>query len=425
MRVEEQAGRARQASYRLATLSTEVKNRALESAARALEGHGREILAGNLKDQEQARKLGLKDALLKRLILSEGKLTQIVESVREVVRLPDPVGRRLLVRELDDGLVLTKLTVPIGVIGVIFESRPDALVQIASLGLKSGNAVILKGGSEARLSNRILFTLIREAVEAADPAFRDALQLVETREDVRQLLALDQLIDLMIPRGSGELVKSIQENTRIPVLGHAEGVCHLYVDRDAELSMAVELAYDAKCQYPAVCNAIETLLIHGEVAPQFLPRLAARLRGVELRGDARTRAIIPAREVAEADWRAEYNDLILAIRVVSSLEEAVAHINRYGSHHTDAIVTSDSAAARRFLAEVDSASVMWNCSTRFADGYRYGLGAEVGISTGKVHARGPVGLEGLTSTKYVLEGSGQVVADYAEGRRRFTHRELA
>jgi len=425
MRVEEQAGRARQASYRLATLSTEVKNRALESAARALEGHGREILAGNLKDQEQARKLGLKDALLKRLILSEGKLTQIVESVREVVRLPDPVGRRLLVRELDDGLVLTKLTVPIGVIGVIFESRPDALVQIASLGLKSGNAVILKGGSEARLSNRILFTLIREAVEAADPAFRDALQLVETREDVRQLLALDQLIDLMIPRGSGELVKSIQENTRIPVLGHAEGVCHLYVDRDAELSMAVELAYDAKCQYPAVCNAIETLLIHGEVAPQFLPRLAARLRGVELRGDARTRAIIPAREVAEADWRAEYNDLILAIRVVSCLEEAVAHINRYGSHHTDAIVTSDSTAARRFLAEVDSASVMWNCSTRFADGYRYGLGAEVGISTGKVHARGPVGLEGLTSTKYVLEGSGQVVADYAEGRRRFTHRELA
>ena len=425
MRVEEQAGRARQASYRLATLSTEVKNRALESAARALEGHGREILAGNLKDQEQARKLGLKDALLKRLILSEGKLTQIVESVREVVRLPDPVGRRLLVRELDDGLVLTKLTVPIGVIGVIFESRPDALVQIASLGLKSGNAVILKGGSEARLSNRILFTLIREAVEAADPAFRDALQLVETREDVRQLLALDQLIDLMIPRGSGELVKSIQENTRIPVLGHAEGLCHLYVDRDAELSMAVELAYDAKCQYPAVCNAIETLLIHGEVAPQFLPRLAARLRGVELRGDARTRAIIPAREVAEADWRAEYNDLILAIRVVSCLEEAVAHINRYGSHHTDAIVTSDSAAARRFLAEVDSASVMWNCSTRFADGYRYGLGAEVGISTGKVHARGPVGLEGLTSTKYVLEGSGQVVADYVEGRRRFTHRELA
>ena len=425
MRVEEQAGRARQASYRLATLSTEVKNRALESAARALEGHGREILAGNLKDQEQARKLGLKDALLKRLILSEGKLTQIVESVREVVRLPDPVGRRLLVRELDDGLVLTKLTVPIGVIGVIFESRPDALVQIASLGLKSGNAVILKGGSEARLSNRILFTLIREAVEAADPAFRDALQLVETREDVRQLLALDQLIDLMIPRGSGELVKSIQENTRIPVLGHAEGLCHLYVDKDAELSMAVELAYDAKCQYPAVCNAIETLLIHGEVAPQFLPRLAARLRGVELRGDARTRAIIAARAVAEADWRAEYNDLILAIRVVSCLEEAVAHINRYGSHHTDAIVTSDSAAARRFLAEVDSASVMWNCSTRFADGYRYGLGAEVGISTGKVHARGPVGLEGLTSTKYVLEGSGQVVADYAEGRRRFTHRELA
>jgi glutamate-5-semialdehyde dehydrogenase len=290
--------------------------------------------------------------------------------------------------------------------------------------MKSGNAVILKGGSEARRSNRVLFEQVREAAAAVDPAFRDGLQLVETREDVRELLALDGLIDLMIPRGSGELVKAIQESTRIPVLGHSEGVCHLYVDAGAELSMAVELAYDAKCQYPAVCNAIETLLVHERVARDFLPRMAARLQKVELRGDERTRAIIPVRAAAEEDWRAEYNDLILAVRVVDSLSAAIEHVNTYGSHHTDAIVTRDEAAARRFLAEVDSSSVMWNCSTRFADGYRYGLGAEVGIATGKIHARGPVGLEGLTSTKYLLQGRGQAVAEYAEGRRRFTHRDL-
>ncbi len=425
MTVEEQARLARKASYRLAVLSTGVKDRALEAAARALEGQRREILARNLEDQEAARRSGLKEALLKRLILTEAKVGQMVESVREVVRLPDPVGRSLLHRELDEGLVLTKVTVPLGVIGVIFESRPDALVQIASLAMKSGNAVILKGGSEAMRSNRVLFSVIQEAAAGVEPAFLDGLQLVETRQDVRELLALDKLIDLVIPRGSGELVKSIQESTRIPVLGHSEGVCHLYVDAEADVSMAVELAYDAKCQYPAVCNAIETLLVHERVARELLPRLAARLKKVELRGDERTRAIIPALPAAEEDWRAEYNDLILAVRVVDSLEAAIEHINTFGSHHTDAIVTRGEAAARRFLAEVDSSSLMWNCSTRFADGYRYGLGAEVGIATGKIHARGPVGLEGLTSTKFLLQGRGQAVADYAEGRRTFTHRDLA
>jgi glutamate-5-semialdehyde dehydrogenase len=424
MTIEEQARRARQASYRLASLPSELKDRALEAAAGALEQHRREVLEENLKDQEQARRTGLKDALLKRLVLTEAKLAQMAESVREVARLPDPVGRRLLARELDEGLVLTKVSVPLGVIGVIFESRPDALVQIASLGMKSGNAVILKGGSEALHSNRVLFSLVREAAASVERSFHDGLQLVETRQDVRELLALDRLVDLLIPRGSGELVKSIQENTRIPVLGHSEGVCHLYVDAEADIPMAVELAYDAKCQYPAVCNAIETLLVHERVAREFLPRMAARLQKVELRGDERTRAIIPALPASDEDWRAEYNDLILAVRVVDSLEAAVEHINRYGSHHTDAIVTLDEGAARRFLAGVDSSSVMWNCSTRFADGYRYGLGAEVGIATGKIHARGPVGLEGLTSTKFLLEGRGQAVAEYAEGRRAFRHRDL-
>ena len=424
MTVREQAEAARKASFRMASASSQSKDRALEAVASAIDGARREVLAENRKDEEQASKTGLKDALLKRLVLTDRKIDEITASVRDLVRLDDPVGRRRLARELDDGLILTQVSVPIGVVGVIFESRPDALVQISTLALKSGNAVILKGGSEAAGSNRILFRLVREAAEAVDPVFRGAFQLVETREDVRELLALDTLIDLMIPRGSNELVRSIQEATRIPVLGHAEGVCHVYVDADADLDMAVAVAYDAKCQYPAVCNAMETLLVHQAVAGEFLPRLAERLEGVELRGDQATQSVISCRAATEADWRSEYNDLILSIRVVASLEGAVEHINTYGSHHTDSIVTTDRAAARAFLAGVDSSSVMWNCSTRFADGFRYGLGAEVGISTGKVHARGPVGLEGLTSTKYVLEGTGQVVADYAQGRRRFTHRAL-
>ena len=424
MTVREQAEAARRASFRLASASTAVKDEALEAVAAAIDRARAEVLEENRKDQEQAQKIGLKDSLFKRLVLTDAKIDQIVASVRDLLRLEDPVGKRRLARELDDGLVLTQVTVPIGVVGVIFESRPDALVQISTLALKSGNAVILKGGSEAAHSNRILHRLIRDAAEGSDPVFRGAFQLVETRQDVRELLELDGLVDLMIPRGSNELVRSIQESTRIPVLGHAEGICHVYVDADADLDMAVAVARDAKCQYPAVCNAMETLLVHEAVAADYLPRLAQRLEGVELRGDAKTRKLISCKAASDADWRTEYNDLVLSIRVVASLEEAVEHINTFGSHHTDSIVTRDRAAAEAFLAGVDSSSVMWNCSTRFADGFRYGLGAEVGISTGKIHARGPVGLEGLASTKYVLEGTGQVVADYAEGRRRFTHRDL-
>jgi glutamate-5-semialdehyde dehydrogenase len=424
MTVREQAEAARRASFRLASASTALKDEALEAVAAAIDRSRAEVLEENRKDQELAQKNGLKESLFKRLVLTDKKLDQIVASVRDLLRLEDPVGKRRLARELDDGLVLTQVTVPIGVVGVIFESRPDALVQISTLALKSGNAVILKGGSEAAHSNRALFRLIRDAAETSDPVFQGAFQLVETREDVRELLALDGLIDLMIPRGSNELVRSIQESTRIPVLGHAEGICHVYVDADADLEMAVEIARDAKCQYPAVCNAMETLLVHEAAAPAYLPRLARRLEGVELRGDEKTRELISCKPATQEDWRAEYNDLILSIRVVGTLEEAVEHINTCGSHHTDSIVTRDRAAAEAFLAGVDSSSVMWNCSTRFADGFRYGLGAEVGISTGKIHARGPVGLEGLASTKYVLEGTGQIVADYAEGRRRFTHREL-
>jgi glutamate-5-semialdehyde dehydrogenase len=424
MTVLEQAQAAKRASFRLAGAPTESKNRALSAIGEAIDHDRERILVENEKDQEQAHQTGLKESLFKRLVLTDAKIDQIVASVRDVERLEDPVGKTLLSRELDQDLVLHKTTVPIGVIGVIFESRPDVLVQISSLCLKSGNVVILKGGSEALHSNRILFQLIREAAQATDPVFEDSVHLVETREQIGELLRLDRWIDLMIPRGSNELVRRIQENTRIPVLGHAEGICHLYVDKEAELDMGVEVAYDAKCQYPAVCNAIETLLVHSAVAEEFLPRVADRLAGVELRGDEQTRGIIEAKAATEEDWRTEYTDLILSIRVVDGLEEAVDHINTYSSHHTDGIVTRSESRARRFLSEVDSSSVMWNCSTRFADGFRYGLGAEVGISTGKIHARGPVGLEGLTSTKYILEGGGQIVADYVGGSKRFTHRDL-
>ncbi len=424
MKVIEQARRAREASWRLAAVPSGVKDRALAAVARALAANAGPILEENRKDLEEAGRQGLQGALAKRLALSPEKVGQLVAGVEEVARLPDPVGRQLLARELDEGLTLVQVTVPIGVIGVIFESRPDALVQIASLCLKSGNAAILKGGSEALHSNRILFRLIRGAVEGTDPRFEGALQLVETREDVRELLKLTDLIDLLIPRGSNRLVRSIQEGTRIPVLGHSEGVCHLYVDRAADPAMAVDLTWDAKCQYPAVCNAIETLLVHRDIAAAFLPPMAGRLQGVELRGDEATRALIPARPASEEDWRTEYNDLVLSIRVVGSLEEAIAHVNTYGSHHTDAIVTADREAAERFMREVDSSSVMWNASTRFADGFRYGMGAEVGISTNRIHARGPVGLEGLTIYKFKLVGRGHAVADYAEGRKKFTHRDL-
>jgi len=420
--IVEQARLAKEASLRLASAPLEQKNRALSRAAELIRQNRGIILAENGKDLKQAKKGKLTESLYKRLILNDRKIDQLVAGIEGVIGLPDPVGRVQLERELDQDLILTRVSVPIGVIGVIFESRPDALVQVSSLCLKSGNAAILKGGSEALYSNRILFELLRRAAEETDIRFKGSLQLVETREDIRELLKLDQYIDLMIPRGSNELVKSIQENTRIAVLGHTEGVCHLYIDREADPEMAVDIAYDAKCQYPAVCNSIETLLVHGELAAVVLPLLAEKLNMVELRGDQRCRQLIKAEAVSEIDWHTEYNDLILAIRVVDSFEEAVSHINTYGSRHTDGIITGNRDRANEFMERVDSASVMWNCSTRFADGFRYGLGAEVGISTNKIHARGPVGLEGLTIYKFKLAGRGHLVADYVEGKKKFSHR---
>jgi len=426
MTIEEQVKLAKNAALGLAFATTEAKNSALERVARSIDENRESIQSANELDIADAEKANLTPALIKRLALDRQKIDEMIEGVRSVISLVDPVGNVLSATELDESLTLYKVSTPIGLIGVIFESRPDALVQIGTLGIKSGNAVVLKGGSEAKRSNRILFNLIKDAIEE-DAIFKDTIQLVETREDVRELLKLDSHIDLMIPRGSNALVRYIQENTKIPVLGHSDGICHVYVDKDVDIDMAVAIAFDSKCQYAAVCNAMETLLVHADVADEFLSRVGAMYdaENVELRGDDRVRAVIGCDPASDEDWITEYNDLILSIRIVDSAGDAIDHINRYGSHHTDAIVTSDEKTAERFMDGVDSSSVMWNCSTRFSDGFRYGLGSEVGISTGKIHSRGPVGLEGLTIYKYKLIGTGQIVADYADGTKQFTHRQVA
>jgi glutamate-5-semialdehyde dehydrogenase len=425
--VRKAAERSKEASYRLQSMTTEMKDEALAAIADALKRGGRKIVSANQKDLTAAEKAGLSKILVKRLRFDEQKLEDALASIRSLMAQKDPVGRVLDKMELDKNLILEKVSSPIGVIAVIFESRPEALVQISTLCIKSGNAVILKGGSEAERTNRILAETISAAIESVDGGFKDAVQLISTRGQVKELLQLNDLVDLVIPRGSNELVRSIQEQTKIPVMGHAAGICHTYIHSDADIDMAVRICYDAKCQYPAVCNAMETLLVNKSIAAKFLPRMAERFgkADVELRGDEKTRGLIKADRATEKDWGTEYNDLILSIKVVSSLDEAIEHINRYGSHHTDAIVTKSTSVARKFMERVDSASVVWNASTRFADGYRYGLGAEVGISTNKTHARGPVGLEGLVIYKFTLSGKGHIVADYVgKNAKKFTHRRM-
>ena len=421
------AEKAKLASLRLQSMSTQLRNSALREVSLSLKRNEVAIVEANKVDLRIAEKGNLAMPLLKRLKYDHPKIEESVAQIESLIQQEDPIGKTISEMELDDGLVLDKVTTPIGVVAVVFESRPDALVQISTLCLKSGNAVILKGGSEAKETNSALARAIVEGIMMAEAGFKDAVQLMSTREEVRELLDQDDLVDLVIPRGSNQLVRSIQETTRIPVLGHAAGVCHTYVDNEADLDMAIKVAFDAKCQYPAVCNAMETLLVHEDIAKTFLPGMAKKYTeaNVEIRGDQRTRELIQANEASEDDWYAEYNDLILSIKIVSSLEEAVEHINKYGSHHTDAIITRSEEKAKRFMDTVDSASVLWNCSTRFADGFRYGLGAEVGISTNKTHARGPVGLEGLVIYKYRLSGKGHVVADYTgDGGKHFMHRKI-
>jgi glutamate-5-semialdehyde dehydrogenase len=431
--VIEAAKKGKAASAVLARVPTEEKDRALMLVARALEANAEEIFVANGKDLAAARPLvetgEMAESLYRRLKLDKGKLRDIVAGIEQVAALEDPVGQVTLATELDEGLRLYRVNCPLGVVGVVFESRPDALTQISSLCLKSGNAALLKGGREATHSNRALFAIIQRAMtDAGLPA--SAIALLESREDVNEMLKAEGFVDLIVPRGSNDLVRYVQQNTVIPVLGHAEGVCHIYVDRAADLDKAFEVAMDAKVQYPAACNAVETLLVDAEVAREFLPRVIAALRqqGVEVRCDERSRkeyAIEGAALAGEEDWRTEYCDLIISVKVVSGIGEAIAHINAYGSRHTDAIITEDAARFERFFAEVDSAGVYLNASTRFADGFRYGFGAEVGISTGKLHPRGPVGLEGLVTYKYKLVGAGHTVGMYSgPGGRRFTHKRI-
>ena len=398
---------------------------AVLAMADALEAAQNAIVTANQADLQAAAQEGLAEALVARLKLDDTKLAAAIDGVRQVAQLPDPVGVRQLHTELDAGLVLERISVPLGVLGVIFEARPDAVMQIAALAIRSGNGALLKGGREASRSCAAIMTALQEGLagSAVEPT---ALELLTSREESLGLLKLDGLVDLIIPRGSNALVRFIQDNTRIPVLGHADGVCHLYVDAAADPDLALRVAIDSKTQYPAACNAIETLLVHRTMAPAFVPRAieAFGAAGVELRGDPASMALGVSHAASDDDWRTEYSDLILAIRVVDDLETALEHIRRYGSRHTDAICTNDPAAADRFLAAVDSAGVYLNCSTRFADGFRYGFGAEVGISTQTLPPRGPVGLEGLVTYRYRLRGEGHIAADYASGQRRFSHRTL-
>lgn len=417
---------AKKASIRLAAVDTKKKNNALKAIANAIKQRTGEILEANKQDLDKAINDKISPALMKRLKFDEHKISEVCAGIENTIDLPDPEGQTQYAVELDKGLELYRVTCPIGVIGVIFESRPDALVQISTLCLKSGNAVILKGGIEAANTNQKLYEIINEAsIKTGIP--ENWIQNLHTREDVQAMLALDKYIDLLIPRGSNQFVRYIMDNTNIPVLGHADGICHVYVDEQADIDMAIKITVDSKTQYAAVCNSAETLLVHKSIAKKFLPQIKQSLesKGVELRGCEKTRKIIDVKIANEVDWATEYLAEILSIKVVDSIDEAIDHINTYGSHHTDAIITQSRTQAAEFMQLVDSANVFVNASTRFSDGYRYGLGAEVGISTNKIHARGPVGLEGLVIYKWKLVGSGQIVADYSgKLAKPFTHKKL-
>jgi glutamate-5-semialdehyde dehydrogenase len=420
------ARQTRQAASQLAVLSNKDRNEALNAIAEALTQATSEILVANQQDLDAAEQEGISAALSARLKLGESKLQSAIAGIRDVASLADPVGTVQIHRELDEGLILQRVTCPLGVLGIIFEARPEALIQITSLAIKSGNGVILKGGKEAINSCQALVKVIHQALSKTKVS-PDAVQLLTTREEIKQLLELDEYVDLIIPRGSNAFVRYVQDNTRIPVLGHADGICHLYIDKFADLEQAINITVDAKTHYPAACNAIETLLVHQDIAAVALPLIAEALKiqGVELRGDAATRAIIEIAPTTEEDWSTEYSDLILAIKIVDSVENAIAHINTYGSKHTDAIVTQDNSIAEIFLNLVDAAGVYHNCSTRFADGFRYGFGAEVGISTQQMPPRGPVGLEGLVTYKYKVTGNGHIAATYTgSDAKAFTHKNL-
>lgn len=425
MNIKDEVKKMKLAAPFLAAASNDERNAALLAAAKALKANAERIFAANKLDMENAEKNNISAVIKKRLKFDEGKLADVVEGIEQLTRLPDPIGKTMLARELDEGLTLYRITCPIGVIGVIFESRPDALVQISSLCIKSGNCAVLKGGKETANTNKALFeTIYGAAVEAGLP--ENFLLQAELHNEISELLECHDEVDLIIPRGSNAFVRYIMDNTKIPVMGHADGICHIYVDKDCDADMALRVIVDAKTQYAAVCNAVETLLVDRKIAADFLPKLkaAADDAGIKLRGTAEVGEIIGGIEIIDESEFIEYLEFIASVKIVDGVDEAIAHINKYGSHHTDSIITANDDTADRFMQMVDSAGVYRNCSTRFADGFRYGFGAEVGVSTGKIHARGPVGLDGLVTYKYKLIGSGHIVGDYASKKRNFHFKDL-
>lgn len=409
------AKQAKQASLKIAELNTEIKNSALNKIADFFETCKNEIFEANKKDLEEAEKL-VKDgeitkSTFNRLKLDENKMRDMIQGVRDIASLEDPIGKTLLQRELDEDLTLYKISCPIGVLGIIFEARPDVISQISSLAIKSSNAVILKGGKESKHTNEKIMEVINSALSEVAEFPKNVVQQVFTREDVAEMLKCDNYINLIIPRGGNNLVRFIKENTKIPVLGHASGICHIFIDESADIDMASRVVIDAKTQYPSACNAVETLLIHKD-----FPKANDLLASLQL---AEIKLV-----VNPDDWSTEYGDKILSYKFVDSVDEAIEHINTYGSGHTDSIITKNAENAEKFMNNVDSAGVYMNASTRFADGFRYGFGAEVGISTNKTHARGPVGLEGLTIYKYKLIGNGNIVDDYVKGAKHFHHKDI-
>ena len=409
------AKNAKEASLKIADLSTEIKNKALLKIADGIEAAKDEIFEANKVDLELAQKLvdegKLSKSTFNRLVFSEAKMRDMVAGIRDVAKLEDPINKKLLVRELDSDLTLYKVSCPIGVLGIIFEARPDVIAQISSLAIKSANAVILKGGKESINTNKKILSVINAALSEVEEFPQNVVQQIFTHDEVNEMLKCDKYINLIIPRGSNKLVRFIKDNTRIPVLGHADGICHIFVDESADLEMAIRVVTDAKTQYPSACNAVETLLIHEKFAHKDELLAALQLSEIQL--------------VAKPEsWAHEYGDKILAFKTVNGVDEAIGHINTYGSGHTDSIITKNVENAEKFMNKVDSAGVYFNASTRFADGFRYGFGAEVGISTNKTHARGPVGLEGLTIYKYKLIGNGNIVGDYVSGEKQFHHKDL-
>lgn len=409
------AKNAKEASLKIADLSTEIKNKALIKIADKIESAKDEIFEANKIDLELAQKLvddgKLSKSTFNRLVFSETKMRDMVAGIRDVAKLEDPINKKLLVRELDSDLTLYKVSCPIGVLGIIFEARPDVIAQISSLAIKSANAVILKGGKESINTNKKILSVINSALSEIEEFPKNVVQQIFTHDEVNEMLKCDKYINLIIPRGSNKLVRFIKDNTRIPVLGHADGICHILVDESADLDMAIKVVTDAKTQYPSACNAVETLLIHKNFAHKDELLASLQLSEIQL--------------IAEPEsWAHEYGDKILAFKTVDSVDEAIEHINTYGSGHTDSIITKNIENAEKFMNKVDSAGVYFNASTRFADGFRYGFGAEVGISTNKTHARGPVGLEGLTIYKYKLIGNGNIVGDYVSGEKQFHHKDI-